>query len=223
MSDYYSKKLSSNKLQRCYELAPPRVQKYLEAEISIVSDRIQPNDYVLELGCGYGRILKKLRAKTKNLFGIDVSYESLYFAREEYLSKSFFNLLQMNAASLGFSSDSFDLVFCIQNGISAFKENPKKLIQEAIRVTRPGGCVMFSSYSDNFWEERLHWFKIQSQHGLIGEIDESSSGEGVIVCKDGFKAYTFNSEQFQELASSFNLSNEIYEIDESSIFFEIVV
>ena len=52
----------------------------------------------------------------------------------------------MDAAALGFRDRVFDVVVCIQNGISAFKVDRRALIAEAIRVTRPGGSVLFSSY-----------------------------------------------------------------------------
>lgn len=90
-------------------------------------------------------------------------------------------------------------MFCIQNGISAFGVNKKRLIAESIRVTKVNGIVLFSSYSPKIWEARLEWFRKQSQFGLIGEIDEEKTCDGTIVCKDGFKATTISNEQFAEL------------------------
>ena len=37
MTDYYSEKLSANKLKRCYDLVKPRIAQYLAAEINFVS------------------------------------------------------------------------------------------------------------------------------------------------------------------------------------------
>ncbi len=59
-SSYYSDKLAAERLQRCYELAPPAVQRFLEVESQYVRQRIRPTDRVLELGCGYGRVLEDL-------------------------------------------------------------------------------------------------------------------------------------------------------------------
>jgi hypothetical protein len=36
--------------------------------------------------------------------------------------------------------------------------------------------MLFSTYCERFWEERLKWFEIQAQHGLIGEIDYHATG-----------------------------------------------
>jgi 2-polyprenyl-6-hydroxyphenyl methylase/3-demethylubiquinone-9 3-methyltransferase len=128
----------------------------------------------------------------------------------------------MDAADLGFCDGCFDLVACIQNGISAFNVDPERLIREALRVARPGGSVLFSSYSEKFWPERLDWFRIQSDQGLLGEIDEEATGNGVIICKDGFRATTVGPDDFLALAEKIAVDTKITEVGESSIFCEIV-
>ena len=223
MYGYYSQKLSAERLRLCYEIAPPRVKRYLEAEIEFVMDRIEPSALVLELGCGYGRVLKKLVAKAKAVVGIDTSHHSLGLAREMIGDTPSCHLLEMNAIDLGFRDRQFDMVICIQNGISAFGVDQRKLIKEAMRVTRSGKTVLFSSYSEHFWEDRLEWFRIQSDYGLIGEIHYDATGDGVIVCKDGFRASTVGAGDFISLTSDFEIVPIITEVNGSSIFCEIPV
>ncbi len=127
----------------------------------------------------------------------------------------------MDAVCLGFKDNSFDLVLCLQNGISAFHSDRLQLVKEAIRVTRKGGKIFFSTYSEKFWTDRLEWFKLQAGEGLIGEIDETKTVSGTIICKDGFKATTIKPGEFISLISPLNVTPEITEVDESSIFFEI--
>ena len=129
----------------------------------------------------------------------------------------------MNAISLCFYDNTFDIVLCLQNGMSAFKENQQDLIKEAFRVTKPGGAVLFSSYSEKFWIDRLEWFKIQSDNGLIGEIDYNATKDGTIACKDGFRATTISPNDFLQLTKDFNYDTKIFEVDKSSVFFEIKV
>lgn len=223
MSNYYVDNLSADRLILCYDLAPLRVKQYFQAEINLIAGKIKPGYSVLELGCGYGRILFELFPSTKNLFGIDVSHSSLRYGREQFPKAKKINLLQMDAVSLGLKSKRFDLVFCAQNGISAFKVKPVELINEAVRVTNPGGIVLFSSYSESFWNDRLHWFQIQSENGLVGEIDYGLTGNGEIVCKDGFRATTYTKEKFVSVTSHLEKDVSIYEVDGSSIFCEIKV
>lgn len=221
MSNYYSNKLYANHLKQCYEIAPIRVQQYLEAEVNHVIQKIHPGDMVLELGCGYGRVLLELAKKAKWVIGIDTSFSSLLLGLE--MLKDFSNcfLMRMNAIKLAFRDSIFDKIVCVQNGISAFHVNRKELIRESIRVAKPGGTVLFSSYSDKFWDDRLEWFKLQIEAGLLGEIDYEKTQSGVIICKDGFKATTVQAHQFLSLTRDFDADIEIVEVDESSMFCEI--
>ncbi|MGD8536630.1 MAG: class I SAM-dependent methyltransferase [Candidatus Aminicenantes bacterium] len=223
MSGYYAEKLSAERLKRCYEIAPPRVKQYLEAEIEYVLDKLKATDRILELGCGYGRVLLRLLEKAEKVVGIDTSYASLLMAREFTGNISFCSLIEMDAAELGFRKDCFDAVVCIQNGISAFAVNQRKLVEESVRVIRPGGIALFSSYSEHFWKDRLEWFHLQAEQGLMGEIDEAATGKGVIICKDGFKASTVGPDDFTALTSNLPCKTEIIEVDRSSIFCEIRV
>jgi len=50
MKGYYRKKLAAERLQTCYEIAPPRVKEYLESEIDFVLERTAISQTVLELG-----------------------------------------------------------------------------------------------------------------------------------------------------------------------------
>lgn len=221
MSGYYSEKLSAERLRRCYDIAPPRVRRYLQSEIDFVLGYVRPSDRVLELGCGYGRVLRPLLRRAAVVTGIDTSPESLKLAREELGGEPRCHLAAMDAARLGFQRCRFDLVVCIQNGISAFAVDRPTLVREAVRVTREGGRSLFSSYAPGFWSERLEWFRLQSSQGLLGEIDEQATGDGVIVCKDGFRATTVSSRGFKALAGELGLPLELHEVDGSSLFCEI--
>jgi len=222
MSDYYADKLSAERLKRCYEIASPRVQQYMEAEIEFVLEKIRPSDIVLDLGCGYGRVLARLAKKVQRVVGIDASFASLALAQDELRGFSNCYLAAMDAVQLGFHDKVFDVVVGIQNGISAFHVNQKDLIRESIRVAKQGGIVLFSSYSEKFWNARLEWFERQSEAGLLGEIDYEKTRDGVIVCKDGFTATTVRPDEFLSLTSDLNAETRIIEVDESSLFCEII-
>ncbi|MBI5021551.1 MAG: class I SAM-dependent methyltransferase [Ignavibacteriales bacterium] len=221
MNDYYADKLSADRLKQVYEIAPPRVQQYFVAEVNHVLKNINRGDIVLDLGCGYGRIIPSLSKRARSVVGIDTSFSSLLMGKEMLSEISNYNLLQMDALHLGFRDNSFDVVVCIQNGISAFHIDQKELIKESIRVTKRCGLILFSTYSEKFWNHRLEWFQLQSEAGLLGEIDYEKTRNGVIVCKDGFMATTAQPEQFLSLVSGLNVEAEIVEVDESSLFCEM--
>lgn len=222
MEGYYDEKLAAGKLRRCYEVASPRVRQYLVAEIEYVRARLKPGDRLLELGCGYGRALGPLAYACRLAAGVDTSRDSLLAGREELAGRPNVRLVQMDARRLAFKGGAFDVVACIQNGISAFHVDPLELMAEALRVTRPGGLVLFSSYATAFWEERLAWFEAQAAEGLLGEIDHERTGDGVIVCRDGFTATTFAPEDFEGLGRQIGVEVNLTEVDDSSLFCEVV-
>ncbi len=221
MPSYYSTTLSAERLKSCYDLAPPSVQRYLAAEIAFVRQRTGAVRSALELGCGYGRVLRELAGSVAMLWGIDTSVSSVAMARTYLRGVGGVAAVVMDAIRLGFPSGSFDLVCCVQNGISAFHVDQRALVREAMRVTRPGGTVLFSSYAQEFWEDRLEWFRIQARHGLVGEIDEGATGAGVIVTTDGFSATTVSAEQFRDLAQALGSSMTVQTVAGSSVFCEI--
>lgn len=215
---YYQDKLSAHRLRQCYEIAPPRVRQYLDAEVAFVLSHIRPADAVLELGCGYGRIMPALARKAAKVVGIDTSAASLELAREFLRDVPTCELRQMDAGAMEFAAASFDLLACVQNGISAFNTDQRGLIREAVRVCKPGGFALFSSYSPKFWAHRLEWFELQVREGLLGEIDYEKTGNGAIVCKDGFTATTVGPECLRELTAGMEAEVQVVEVDESSVF-----
>lgn len=121
MQDYYSRALSAERLRLCYELAPPRVQQYLKAEIDFVLQYLGGSEHVVELGCGYGRVIRELQQKASYVLGIDTCRKSLLLAQRPLGSNRKCGLAQIDATNLALRDGEFDLVICVQNGIAAFE------------------------------------------------------------------------------------------------------
>ena len=223
MQSYYDDKLAAKRLQQCYKIAPPRVKQYLQAEIDHVLKHVGSDSSIIELGCGYGRVLKALAQHVDQIVGIDTSLGSLVMARNLLGDRDNCHLVQTDAVNTGLADNIFDVVVCIQNGISAFHVDHRELVREVVRITKPGGLAMFSTYIKSFWEHRIKWFKLQAEVGLLGEIDYDASGDGVVVCKDGFRATTVSPEEFTRMTDNLDAEVSIVEIDESSLFCEIVI
>lgn len=221
MSRYYAEKLAGERLQRCYEIAPARVRQYLEAEIVHALDRLRQTGAVLELGCGYGRIARRLAEVATRVVGVDTAPESVELAQRLWRSIGRCEFLPMDAIDLRFPDNSFDAVVCLQNGICAFRVDQVRLLEEALRVSREGGIVLLSSYSDKFWPHRLAWFEAQAAEGLVGRIDRIESRDGVIVCEDGFRSGRLTPDGFRDLCSTIGMNAQVCEVDGSSVFCEI--
>lgn len=80
--NYYDQNLNAQKLYRVYQSKYPRVLQYLEAEISYVKNYLQGTERILELGAGYGRIMKELAPFCKSIVGIDISRDNVEFGRK---------------------------------------------------------------------------------------------------------------------------------------------
>lgn len=218
MRGYYEERLAGEALRQVYTIAPPRIARYLEAEVAFVIDHVRGARRGLELGCGYGRVMEAVAPHLGSLVGCDTSRCSLTLAKSYLRGLGNVALSLTDASRLAFHPASFDAVFCIQNGISAFGVDRTRLLAEAVRVTRGGGQILFSSYSPRIWDDRLSWFRAQSRAGLLGEIDEAQTGRGTIVCKDGFRATTVSGDEFADVFREAGLEPEIHEVDGSSLF-----
>ena len=215
--NYYAQNLNSQKLWQVYDTKIPRIRQYLDNEIDFVRKRLNGAGKILETGAGYGRILKKLSSCADSFLGIDISDESVGFGREYLKGFPHIRLEVMDVHKLDFEEE-FDVVLCLQNGLSAMKGEALNLVNRCVRALKTGGSAYFSTYSGKFWDHRLAWFEEQADKGLLGKIDVNQTGGGVIVCEDGFRAITFTEEDFIRLGEASGCKYEIQEVDESSLF-----
>ena len=216
MRNYYAESLNSQKLFQVYDTALPRVRQYLEAEIDFVRQRLTGRERVLELGAGYGRIVRELAPCCARIVGMDISPDSVRLG-EAYL-KDFPNaeMVAMDVHRMQFDQP-FDVVLCLQNGLSAMGADGDT-VREILGILAPGGTAFFSTYSAGFWNHRVAWFQEQADKGLLGELDMEQTRDGVIVCKDGFRATTQTPEDYEAIGRGSGCSYEIAEVDGSSLF-----
>lgn len=215
--NYYAQNLNAQKLYQVYQTRYARVRQYFESEISFVKNYLRGTEHVLELGAGYGRIVKELAPSCKSIVGIDISKDNVELGKEYLSDTPNAQLMVMDAHNLQFG-ELFDVVLCLQNGLSAMKVEPVEFIKKVSDLLPHKGKAFFSSYSTKFWDHRLLWFQEQSEKGLLGEIDMEKTKDGVIVCKDGFRATTHSPEDMDWFGKTSGLAYEVTEVDESSIF-----
>lgn len=216
-NNYYAQNLNSQNLFKVYETQIPRIQQYLDEEISFVRDNLTGSERVLELGAGYGRIVKELAGSCKSIVGIDISNESVSLGKEYLKDCPNADMIAMDVHNLNFK-EKFDVILCLQNGLSAMKVTSSNLIEKILDMVESGGKVYFSTYSEKFWDYRVAWFKEQADKGLLGELDLKKTKDGVIICKDGFKAITHTPEDLKKIGDLSGNEYQIKEVDESSVF-----
>ena len=206
--NYYAENLNSQKLYQVYETSLPRIKRYLEAEIEFVRARLSGRERVLELGAGYGRIVKELAPFCASIVGMDISEENVALGRRYLKDFPHAGMVAMDVHDMRFDRQ-FDVVLCLQND---------RAIKDIIGLLAPGGAAYFSSYSAKFWDCRLKWFEEQASKGLLGAIDPERTKDGVIVCTDGFKATTHTPDDFERIGAASGYPYQVTEVDDSSVF-----
>ena len=92
---------------------------------------LQPDERVLDLGCGEGTLSEELVARGARLIGVDISEPFLEAAHSRGVRAR-----HMNAEALEFESE-FDVVF--SNQALHLMRNPDAVIGGVFRALRPGG------------------------------------------------------------------------------------
>ncbi len=121
---------------------------------------IGPNDVILEIGCGIGRVGKPLSQECLHWFGADISGAMLGHAAERLKGRPNTTLVELATVGLQeFPMDSLDLVYCTIVFMHLFEWDRYRYVQEAFRVLRPGGRCYF----DNFPLDSEHGWKVFSE------------------------------------------------------------
>ena len=97
------------------DLAPEPIQEMLRVEDEFLQKIITPGSVVLEAGCGYGRVLKKLVPLAKKLVGVDFSKPLLDRAKKLLAGDDNVELHFMNIERMKFEDDSFDFIICMDS------------------------------------------------------------------------------------------------------------
>jgi SAM-dependent methyltransferase len=126
--------------ERCSSTGTPeKYWHYINQPAAKTSLYLNPDDRVLDIGCGDGYITNLLSKKCKQIIGIDYSEEAVIEAKKLYpLDK----IYQMNSTNIQFEDTSFDKIICLEVLEHLTWLQAKKTISEAYRVLRPGGFVL---------------------------------------------------------------------------------
>ncbi len=90
---------------------------------------------ILDIGCGIGTYVRRFRQFSDDVHGVEVEEE-----RVREASRELPNIQLAHGEALPFPDDHFDLVF--SNEVIEHVDDDRKTVEEAVRVTKPGGCIV---------------------------------------------------------------------------------
>lgn len=110
-----------------------------DLEVELVA-RYGRGKRILEVGCGTGLILERVRGFAAQAVGLDLSAGMLARARDRGLP-----VVQGSATALPYPDASFDVVYSFK--VLAHVADIRTALAEMARITRPGGYVLAEFYN----------------------------------------------------------------------------
>lgn len=106
---------------------------------------VGPGSHILDIGCGAGFLSNQLASLGYDVVGVDQSADSLAVARRHAPEGSAVEYSVADAYALNASDSSFDAVLLMD--FLEHVNEPDRAIQEAARVLRTGGVMIFYTFN----------------------------------------------------------------------------
>jgi len=138
----------------------PAMADYFNKENDYFKKLVRSDSAVLDVGCGNGRSMKFLAPLVNKIVGIDCDEEMLGAAKKLLFGVPNTQLIIGDFMEMDFEKE-FDLTFASYNLLGSCEIPPnhrKPMIEKMVRVTKPGGHVVASVWSDLGIEFARHYY-----------------------------------------------------------------
>ncbi len=126
----------------------------LERIVAMLDPR--PDDVLLEIGCGYGRLLWHLLPRVAKVIGVDLAAAPLEEARELLKGRGEFELVQgdgLGLSGVGDGSVTGAYAFTVFQHMT--REGARGYVREVSRVLAPGGRACFQFFCDGSTDHEI--------------------------------------------------------------------
>ena len=162
-------------------------------QMELFNSYVDKSAAILDVGCGYGRIISLLRESGyENIKGVEPS-ESLRKRGKECDSR--LDIQELKDNSLSFTDDSFDAALLVAVLTCIPKdEDQADLINEIYRVLRPGGVLYINDFLLNSDDRNLKRY---------AEFEDKYSSFGIFELEGGGVLRHFSPEHIKMLLTNF--------------------
>jgi len=185
MAKEWFKSFFNNDYWLTYNFVDSKEKTNREARFIEKALKLNKNNKILDLCCGYGRHSIQLRKKGYNLFGYDLSPDLLKKAKiESGKQNANFYLVRGDARNLSFQNRKFDKAFNFKTSFGYFKDSKEdyKLLEEVSRVLKPGGLLLLDTKNKNYVTKHLVPFeKIEINNVGVENRQRLDSKTGCII------------------------------------------
>ena len=124
-------------------------------------------DLLVDLGTGTGRMLEIFGTRATRAVGFDISPDMLTIARAKLdeLAAENCQVRQGDCANVPLEDNVADIVIFHQ--VLHFLDDPQRAVNEAARITRPGGCVLIADFGPHDMED----LRLEHAHRRLGFAD----------------------------------------------------
>ena len=143
---------------------------------------------ILDLGCGTGRLMKRMLPHADRLVGVDISREMLRLSRDVLRDESRTDVVRGGGMDLRFLRDAaFDVVYAFAVFIHIPRELFRVYLDETRRILRPGGSLIFHLARPTSLRRKMQaWLQLEPKERATwhrrfytrGNLEELASGAG---------------------------------------------
>ncbi len=133
----------------------PRYNPPLEARYTVVSRRIERAKLMLDVGCGDGYLMGRVRMLCDQVVGIDTEATGTRLASEKLRPFTNCATVQASCYHLPFQTEQFEIVTLAD--VIEHLESPAACLEEITRVLRPDGALLLTTPKwrpDRKWDPR---------------------------------------------------------------------
>lgn len=180
--------------------------EWTKKEIIEFTKFLKNDSVVLEVGCGWGRILKSLAPHCKKIIGIDNSdveiKEAKFFLADVSNSEMFYE----DGEKTHFPDDYFDVIILAGNTFGNLGDKKEKVINEITRILKESGKILLSVYANGAKDLRI---KAYRDIGLKADLKE----DGTVIFEGGLLSEEFSKQQLEIIFKKFGLKVQFVDIN----------